>query len=183
MVDDPHGPGAVHGAVPGSVHGAVPGWEPGAEPGSDSLPDEQLSHLLSSQRFGALATTKGSGRPHLSTVRYTWDPEQRVVRISTVAGRLKARHLHEDPRGALYVASDDFWSFAVAEGLAELSPVSTEPGDEVGRELLAMRHGFDDPAEEATLLRRMVADQRMVIRLRVSRLYGTRLPAPTVEGR
>ncbi|MEV5328358.1 TIGR03618 family F420-dependent PPOX class oxidoreductase [Nonomuraea fastidiosa] len=140
--------------------------------------DEQLSGLLAAQRFGALATNQSSGHPHLSTVAYTWDPQQRVVRISTIAGRLKVRRLHKDPRCALYVASDDFMAFVVAEGEAELSPVSTEPGDEVGRELLAMQppSAVSGPGQEEAFLRRMVADQRLVIRIRVSRLYGTSLP-------
>ncbi|MFI7440427.1 pyridoxamine 5'-phosphate oxidase family protein [Nonomuraea indica] len=153
----------------------MPDESHGLEPAS--LGAAQLSDLLSSQRFGALATGSGAGRPHVSTVRYAWDPAQRVVRISTTADRLKVNRLHDDPRGALYVASDDFAAFAVAEGLAELSPVSAEPGDEVGRELLLLRPEPRDTAEETAYLRRMVADRRMVIRLRVTRLYGTRVPA------
>ncbi|NRQ31029.1 TIGR03618 family F420-dependent PPOX class oxidoreductase [Nonomuraea sp. NN258] len=152
---------------------------PGQGPGPRSLGDEDLSRMLAGQRFGALATNKSSGHPHLSTVLYTWDPGQRVVRVSTVADRLKVRQLHKDPRAALYVASADFWSYAVAEGLAELSPVSDEPGDEVGRELLAMQPPFADPAAESAFLSQMVADRRLVIRLRVSRLYGTALDLPS----
>ncbi|WP_043614593.1 TIGR03618 family F420-dependent PPOX class oxidoreductase [Nonomuraea candida] len=151
-------------------------YGPDADPGPQSLSDEDLSALLAGQRFGALATLKGNGHPHLSTVTYTWDPRQRVVRVSTVADRLKVRQLQKDPRCSLYVAGDDFRSFAVAEGEAELSPVSTEPGDEVGRELLSMLPASIDPAAEQAFLRQMVTDRRLVIRLRVSRLYGTTLP-------
>ncbi|MEV4107961.1 PPOX class F420-dependent oxidoreductase [Nonomuraea sp. NPDC049695] len=149
-------------------------YGPETSPAPRSLSDEELSSLLSGQRFGSLATNKGSGDPHLSTVIYTWDPHQRVARISTIADRLKVRQLHKDPRCALYVASDDFWSYAVAEGEAELSPVSTEPGDEVGMELLAMHEGVEDPY---AFLRQMVEDRRLVIRIRAARLYGTALPA------
>ncbi|HEX4811299.1 MAG TPA: TIGR03618 family F420-dependent PPOX class oxidoreductase [Nonomuraea sp.] len=150
-------------------------YGPGVGPGARPLTDGELSELLGRQRFGALATSRSGGHPHLSTVLYTWDPAQRVVRISTIDDRLKVRHLHEDPRSALYVASDDFWSYAVAEGEAELSPVTTEPGDEVGRELLAIQSGRVAPAGEAAFLRQMVAGRWLVIRLRVSRLYGTAL--------
>ncbi|TMR89642.1 TIGR03618 family F420-dependent PPOX class oxidoreductase [Nonomuraea basaltis] len=143
------------------------------------MTDEELSRLLGRQRFGALATSKSGGPPHVSTVLYTWDPGQRVVRISTVADRLKVRQLHKDPRCALYATSDDFWSYAVAEGEAELSPVTTEPGDEVGLELLAMQAGLADPADEMAFLRRLVTDRRLVIRIRVSRLYGTALDVPS----
>ncbi|NUW30658.1 PPOX class F420-dependent oxidoreductase [Nonomuraea sp. SMC257] len=151
-------------------------YGPGAGPAPHALSDEELSKLIAGQRFGALATIRGNGLPHLSTVLYSWDPDRRVARISTIADRLKVRQLQRDPRGSLYVTSDDFWSFAVAECVAELSPVSAEPGDEVGRELLAMAGGIADPAREEAFLRQMVADRRMVIRLRASRLYGTALP-------
>jgi len=153
-------------------------YAPGAGPAPRSLRDEHLSDLLAAQRFGALAANQSGGRPHLSTVAYTWDPERRVVRVSTMAGRLKVRLLHQDPRCALYVASDDFMAFVVAEGQAELSPVSTEPGDEVGRELLAMQPpaAVSGPGQEEAFLRQAVTDQRLVIRMRVTRLYGTSLP-------
>ncbi|MEW9553119.1 TIGR03618 family F420-dependent PPOX class oxidoreductase [Nonomuraea sp. NPDC050783] len=144
-----------------------------------SLTDAELSALLARQRFGALATNEPGGPPRVSTVLYRWDPEQRVARISTIADRARARRLHQDPRCALYVTSDDFWSYAVAEGEAELSPVTAEPGDEVGKELLAMQAGLADPADEAAFLRRMVADRRLVIRIRTSRLYGTVLSPPS----
>ncbi|MCK2217769.1 TIGR03618 family F420-dependent PPOX class oxidoreductase [Actinomadura sp. ATCC 31491] len=166
-------PGAGEAPLPPSgPHGAGAGEEP------RPLTDAELSALLDRQRFGALATQQDGGRPHVSTVRYHWDPERRVVRISTVADRLKVRQLHADPRCALYVTSDDFGAYGVAEGAAELSPVTAEPGDEVGLELLAMQAGLADPAGEAAFLRRMVADRRLVIRIRASRLYGTALPAP-----
>ncbi|RVX43431.1 PPOX class probable F420-dependent enzyme [Nonomuraea polychroma] len=146
--------------------------EHGSGTGPRSLTDEEMSQLLAQQRFGALATNQSSGHPHLSTVLYTWDPRQRVVRISTIADRLKVRDLHKDPLCALYVTSNDFWSYAVAEGEAELSPVTTEPGDEVGMELLAMQTALTD---EVAFLQQMVTDRRLVIRLRASRLYGTAL--------
>lgn len=152
---------------------------PGAGPGPQVLSDEALSRLLSGQRFGALATNKRNGHPHVSTVLYGWNPAERVVRISTTADRAKVRQLQRDSRSALYVTSDDFWSFAVAEGEVELSPVSSTPGDETGQELLAMQPPFENAEDKAAFLRQMVADQRLVIRLRVARLYGTALDVPT----
>jgi hypothetical protein len=95
-----------------------------------------------------------------------------VVRIGSTAGRAKVRQLARDPHAALHVSSADHLAFAVAEGLAEVSPVSSVPGDETGRELLAMQAPFADPGDEAAFLRNMVEDRRVVIRLRVDRLYG-----------
>jgi hypothetical protein len=72
-------------------------------------------------------------------------------------------------------------SFAVAEGLGEVSPVSSVPGDETGRELLAMRPPFADAADEVLFLRNMAEDRRAVIRLRVSRLHGGGLDVAPLE--
>lgn len=154
---------------------------PGSGPLPRALSDEALSRLLQAQRFGVLATVKGSGHPHLSTVLHHWNPEERVIRISTTADRLKVRHLRRDPQVALHVTGPDVWSFAVAEGEAEVSPETTVPGDTTGRELLALTPGFEDPAEEAAFLEQLVADRRVVIRIPVSRLYGTALDIPGAD--
>ncbi|MQY04394.1 PPOX class F420-dependent oxidoreductase [Actinomadura macrotermitis] len=152
-------------------------YGPGQGPGPKTLGQEELAKILDGQPFGVLATNKKSGHPHLSTVVFTWDAAERIVRISTVAGRAKVRQLANDPRAALHVATPDHMGFAVAEGTAELSEASTVPGDATGRELLAMTPGFDDPADERAFLEQMVQDERVVIRLRVDRLYGTVLAA------
>ncbi|MDJ0380165.1 TIGR03618 family F420-dependent PPOX class oxidoreductase [Streptomyces sp. G-G2] len=140
-----------------------------------SLSDEALSALLAGQQFGTLATVKRSGHPHLTTMLYTWDPEARVVRLSTTADRVKVKHVQHNPLAALHVPGGDVWSFAVAEGTAEVSDITTVPGDAVGRELLAMIPAAAKPADEDAFLEQLVAERRIVIRLRVDRLYGTAL--------
>lgn len=69
---------------------------------------------------------------------FDWDPDARVVRFSTTTDRVKVRHLRRNPRAALHVQGGDVWSFAVAEGEAEVSETTIVPGNAVGRELLAM---------------------------------------------
>ncbi|MFF8676260.1 TIGR03618 family F420-dependent PPOX class oxidoreductase [Streptomyces sp. NPDC015242] len=143
------------------------------------LSDEALSGLLAAQRFGTLATVKRSGHPHLTTMAYSWDAESRTLRFSTTADRVKVTHLRREPRAALHVQGGDVWSFAVAEGEAEVSAVTSVPGDAVGRELLAMIPADAAPQDEDAFLRQLVDERRVVIRLRVDRLYGTALD---VEG-
>lgn len=154
-------------------------YGPGAGPAPRNLTDDALARLVGAQTFGVLATNKSNGHPHLSTVLYSWDPGERVIRISTTADRVKVRHLTRDPRAALHVSSDDHWSFAVAEGKAELSPTTTTPGDETGRELLAMAPPFDRSEDVTAFLEQMVKDHRQVIRIHVDHLYGTILDIPT----
>ena len=152
--------------------------KPGSGPAPTALTEDEVSQLLREQQFGVLASVKRSGHPHLSTVLYRWSSEERVIRISTTADRLKARQLRRDPHAALHVAGPNVWSFAVAEGDAEVSGVTTQAGDAIGRELLAMTPGFEDPT---AFLEQAVSDRRVVVRIRVSRLYGTILGIPGGE--
>ncbi|MFF9815015.1 TIGR03618 family F420-dependent PPOX class oxidoreductase [Streptomyces sp. NPDC014006] len=139
------------------------------------MSDEALSALLGTQRFGTLATVKRSGHPHLTTMLYSWDPEARIARFSTTADRIKVAHLRRDPRAALHVQGGDVWSFAVAEGEAEVSQATAVPGDAVGRELLGMIPQDAQPADEQAFLVQLVAERRVVVRLKADRLYGTAL--------
>ncbi|MFA1551340.1 pyridoxamine 5'-phosphate oxidase family protein [Actinomadura chokoriensis] len=152
-------------------------YGPGQGPGPKPVGEDDLSRLLGEQQFAVLATNKKSGHPHVSTVVYAWDPDERIVRISTTAGRAKVKQFQRDPRAALHASSADHLAFAVAEGTAELSDISEKPGDAAGRELLAMTPGFADPADERAFLEQMATDRRLVIRLHVTRLYGTVLAA------
>ncbi|MEU9335713.1 PPOX class F420-dependent oxidoreductase [Streptomyces sp. NPDC048290] len=144
-------------------------------PAPRPLSDDALSDLLGRQQFGTLATIKRSGHPHLTTMLYSWNPETRTVRLSTTADRVKIEHLRRNPRASLHVQGGDVWSFAVAEGEAEVSEITTVPGDAVGRELLAMVPQAAKPADENAFLEQLVAERRVVIRLKVDRLYGTAL--------
>uniref|UniRef100_A0AAU2A668 TIGR03618 family F420-dependent PPOX class oxidoreductase n=1 Tax=Streptomyces sp. NBC_00093 TaxID=2975649 RepID=A0AAU2A668_9ACTN len=144
-------------------------------PAPRTLSDEALSDLLTQQQFGTLATNKRSGHPHLTTMVYSWDPATRTLRFSTTADRVKVKHLRRDPRAALHVPGGDVWSFAVAEGEAEASEVTTVPGDAIGRELLEMIPPAARPEDEQAFLEQQVAERRLVIRLKAHRLYGTAL--------
>lgn len=145
------------------------------------LTDRALSRILRDQQFGVLAAVRSTGHPHLSTVLYRWDPEERVLRVSSTADRLKTRILRKNPHASLHVGGGDVWSFAVAEGTAEVSEPTTAAGDPVGRELASLTPGFDDLGEEQTFLEQAVAEQRVVIRIRVSRLYGAALDITAAE--
>lgn len=153
-------------------------YGPGQGPGPLPLPDDLLAGMLAEHHMGALAANKKDGFAHLSTVAYHWDPVRCVARISTTADRAKVRLLRRDPRAALYVSSADFLAFAVAEGEVELSAVSEVSGDDAGRELLALQPPFERPEDEKAFLDQMVLDRRLVIRLQVSRMYGTVLDVP-----
>ena len=131
-----------------------------------------LEALVAEHKRGVLVTLKRDGRPQLSNIAYGLDGQ--VVRISVTADRAKTKNLERDPRASLHVTTPDFWRWAVAEGTAELSPLTTLPGDDVGRELLALHDAVQqkphpDPDE---FFAAMVQDRRQVVRLHVERFYG-----------
>lgn len=140
--------------------------------------EQRLLELVGSRDRAVLTTLRRNGRPQLSNVLYVWDGEEGIARVSTTAARAKARNLQRDPRAALYVPGDHFWSFAVADADAELIGPTTTPGDEAGRELLAVHSSFYDGLEEEAFFAEMIAAERLVIRLRVTHLYGLVLDAP-----
>jgi PPOX class probable F420-dependent enzyme len=135
------------------------------------LRDAEREQYLAMSDQGVLATVAPSGSPHVAPVIYRWDPDGRVVRLSTRAGRVKATNVARNEHAALYVEGPDRWSFVVAEGRAEVSPPSLEPGDDIGLELLGL---FPQPDEASTVafLATQVEEQRVVVRLSVERLYG-----------
>ena len=125
------------------------------QPPVRTLRDDERRSMLTSSTSGVLATIGSSGFPHLSTVIYAWDRDTDVVRMSTRADRVKARNAARDPHAALFVQGPDMWSFAVAEGEIEVSPVTTKPGDATGRELLSI-FPQEDAAAEAAFLEQQV---------------------------
>jgi PPOX class probable F420-dependent enzyme len=132
----------------------------------------QLWQLVAGRGQGVLATINSDGSPQLSNILYVPDPAERVVRISTTADRAKARNLARDPRAALHVAGENFWQYAVAHGTADLSPVAATPGDPSTDELFAVHSVFYGGLDRAAFDAEMVANKRLVVTLRVTRLRG-----------
>jgi PPOX class probable F420-dependent enzyme len=146
-------------------------YPPGSGPPPRIFTEPEGLRIIGENTGGVLATVKRDGRPHLSNMMYTWDPDNRALFMSTTATRVKVRHLRANPKAALHVPGPDFFSYAVAEGEAELSDVSTTPGDGPGRLLLPLYRDVNDDNREA-FFKQMVLDQRLLITLRVSKVYG-----------
>jgi PPOX class probable F420-dependent enzyme len=144
------------------------------------MPDQQrLLDLIADGRQGILAAVTRAGYPHMTNVLYAWDAAERVARVSSTADRVKGRILQRDHHAALHVPGAHFWAYAVAECDAETSPVATQPGDEACRELLEPHSAMlGSPEDEAAFFNQIVQARRLVIRLRVRRLYGVVLERP-----
>jgi PPOX class probable F420-dependent enzyme len=123
-------------------------------------------------RRAVLITLKADGRPQSSNV-LQWTDVDGVVRLSVTDTRAKVRNLRRDPRISLHVTADDFWSYVVLEGVADLAPVATSPSDAVVDELVAYYRALNGEHPDWDDYRAaMVADRRLVLRLRPSHVYG-----------
>ncbi len=123
-------------------------------------------------RNGVLVTMKRDGRPQLSNITYALGDDG-VFRVSVTATRAKYKNMSRDPRISLHVAKADFWGYAVFEGEADLTPVATAPGDATVDELVSLyRSVAGEHADWDEYRAAMVNDQRLVVRLRPSHVYG-----------
>jgi PPOX class probable F420-dependent enzyme len=124
-------------------------------------------------RRGVLATLKRDGRPQLSNIGYAYDRDAGVVRISVTADRVKTRNLQRDPRASLHVTSEDFWTWVVVEGTADLTPVAADPHDGTVEELITYYRAVSGEHPDWDEYRQaMVTDRRLVVRLSLDHAYG-----------
>jgi len=133
--------------------------------------DDALT-FLREHRNGVLTTLKRDGRPQLSNIIYAVQDDGTIA-ISVTAPRAKTRNAARDPRVSLHVSRDDFYAYVVLEGDAELSAMSTEPGDAAGQRLVDLYRKLVGEHENwDEYLQAMVTDQRQVLTIRPTRAYG-----------
>lgn len=132
--------------------------------------------LLADSRLGVLATIKSDGRPQLSPVTPYYDRNAGVIYVSVREGLAKTTNLRRDPRATLEVTSSDGWSWATAEGTANLTGPGTDPH---GPEVEALVHYYRSAAGEhpdwdeyRTV---MVADRRVLLTISVDHVYGAKI--------
>lgn len=135
--------------------------------------DDKLLALISGHSLGVLATIKRDGRPQLSNVQYHFDPRSLVIQVSITEPRAKTRNLRRDPRASILVDADDGWSYAVAEGTAELTPPAAAPDDSTVEALIALYRNIAGEHPDWDEYRRaMITDRRVVLTLPISHVYG-----------
>ena len=147
--------------------------EPSHEQATSYQRQDPYRALIAGRRQGVLVTLKRDGRPQLSNINYGYDEQADIVRVSITDDRAKTANLRRDPRASLHVTSDDFWSYAVIEATAELSPVAADPHDDTVEELIALYRSVQGEHPDWDDYRAaMVRDGRVVLRLPVERVYG-----------
>jgi PPOX class probable F420-dependent enzyme len=135
--------------------------------------DQALHDLLATRMLSVLVTLKRDGRPQLSNVLHHYDRDAGTIRVSLTDSRAKTKNVRRDPRVSLHVSSEDGWSYAVAEGTAELSDVARDPRDAAVEELVQLYRDLQGEHSDWDEYRAaMVAEGRLVLRLPVERVYG-----------
>lgn len=140
------------------------------EPGA-----EALWALFGTGSRGVLTTLKRDGRPQLSNVGYLYDAATRTVLVSATADRAKTRNLRRDPRASFHVSTPDLGGYAVGEGAVELSAVAEHEHDVVVDRLVEhYRALHGDHPDWADFRAAMVREQRLLLLLPITRVYGWR---------
>lgn len=127
---------------------------------------------LSDLHQAVLVTLRRDGTPQSSNVMFAF--RDGVARVSVTADRAKTRNLQRDPRALLHVLGKDFWSYGAFPATASFSAVTTEPGDEAGRELLEVYEAITGKAhpDPDEFFAAMVSEQRLVLRLHLGEGAG-----------
>lgn len=125
-------------------------------------------------RQSVLTTIRSNGRPQLSNVlHHMFDDDDGVIGISITADRAKYVNLAREPWAALHVTRDDFFAYAVLESDVELTPVAADPHDPTVEALVTYYRALMGEHDDWDAYRAsMVADRRVLARLRPTRAYG-----------
>jgi PPOX class probable F420-dependent enzyme len=137
------------------------------------LTDSEIE-WLKKHHTAVLVTIRRDGSPQTSNVAIGFNGTE--AHVSVTAERAKTRNLQRDPRGVLHVLGDNFGQYASLAVDAVVGPVSVEPGDQAGIDLLALYESVSakphpDPDE---FFAAMVTDHRLLLRLipRSGRVWG-----------
>jgi len=135
--------------------------------------DDKLLAVIADNSLGVLATVKRDGRPQLSNVSYYFDARKVAVQVSVTEPRAKTRNLRRDPRASLLVSSDDGWSYAVAEGDAELTPPAVATDDDTVEALITLyRNIAGEHPDWDDYRQAMVTDRRVLLTMPIAHVYG-----------
>ncbi|MBF9351144.1 PPOX class F420-dependent oxidoreductase [Mycobacteroides chelonae] len=132
--------------------------------------------LIADSRIGVLATIRSTGLPQLSPVTPFYDRDKGVIYVSMTDGRAKTVNLRRDPRAALEVTSSDGRAWATAEGGVTLTGPGADPhGPEVEALVDYYRGAAGEHPDWEEYRSVMVSDRRVLMALKVERVYGEKL--------
>jgi PPOX class probable F420-dependent enzyme len=128
--------------------------------------------FLRGRRNGVVVTVKRDGRPQLSNVIYKVGDDG-LIRVSVTAGRAKTKNAQRDPRVSFYSTAEDFWSYVVVDGTAELTPPASSTDDATVEQLVDLYRSMVGEHPDWNEYRQaMVKDQRQVLIIHPEHAYG-----------
>ena len=132
---------------------------------------EGLEYVRQRQQ-GVLVTVKRDGRPQLSNIVYRVTDDG-TIQISVTAGRAKTKNLLRDPRASLHVTADDFRSYCVLDGDAEVMPPAASPDDATADAMVEYYRGLQGEHPDWSEYRQaMVDDRRLLVTITPTHAYG-----------
>ncbi|MEQ8437206.1 MAG: PPOX class F420-dependent oxidoreductase [Ilumatobacter fluminis] len=121
---------------------------------------------------GVLVTLKRDGRPQLSNIVYRVTDDG-TIQISVTADRAKTNNLQRDGRASLHVTADDFWSYCVIDGDAELMPPAASPDDATADAMVEYYRAMQGEHPDWSEYRQaMVDDRRLLVTITPTHAYG-----------
>jgi PPOX class probable F420-dependent enzyme len=85
------------------------------------LPAARAAAFLAEPHQCTLTTLRPDGSPHVTAVRFTWDPATGLARVLTVASSRKARNVARSPSGRVAVCQVEGFRWITLEGTATVS--------------------------------------------------------------
>lgn len=132
---------------------------------------EGLEYVRQRQQ-GVLVTLKRDGRPQLSNIVYRVTDDG-TIQISVTADRAKTNNLQRDGRASLHVTADDFWSYCVIDGDAELMPPAASPDDATADAMVEYYRAMQGEHPDWSEYRQaMVDDRRLLVTITPTHAYG-----------
>jgi F420H(2)-dependent biliverdin reductase len=125
------------------------------DPGA--LPDD-VSDFLCERHLATLTTLRPDGTPHVVAVGFTWDPDQRLVRVITNGASRKVSHVRAGSPRAV-VAQVDRARWLSLEGV----PTVSDDPQRVAEAVRRYAERYRPPAENP---------RRVVIEIAVDRVLG-----------
>jgi PPOX class probable F420-dependent enzyme len=112
-------------------------------------------------RNGVLITIRADGRPQSSDIVYAYDDGAFLV--SVTEDRAKTKNIRRDPRVVLHITDVAAWSYLAFDATAELSPVTTEPGDAASDLLVKLYELVSGEHPDWDEYRHAMVDQRRLV--------------------
>ena len=116
------------------------------------------------RKHGVLITNRRDGRSQSSDVVYA--VIDGAIHVSLTADRAKTRNMRRDPRVVFHITDPGSWSYASIDATVELTPVTTDPGDDTAEALVAVYRSVAGEHEDWDEFRAaMIDEQRLVARI------------------